>query len=38
MSKISITNEQKNALFEAAEKMLGFSYAPYSNFCVGAAQ
>ena len=37
MSKISITNEQKNALFEAAEKMLGFSYAPYSNFCVGAA-
>ena len=32
-----ITDETKSILFDAAEKMLRFSYAPYSNFCVGAA-
>jgi len=32
-----ITLNQKNELFDVAEKMLNFSYSPYSHFCVGAA-
>lgn len=32
-----ISNEQKNELFTIAKHMLNFSYAPYSNFKVGAA-
>ena len=34
---IQITLNQKNELFDVAEKMLNFSYSPYSHFCVGAA-
>ncbi len=32
-----ITNELKKELFQKAKSMLDFSYAPYSNFKVGAA-
>lgn len=32
-----ISNEQKKELFTIAKHMLNFSYAPYSNFKVGAA-
>ena len=32
-----ISDEQKKELFTIAKHMLNFSYAPYSNFKVGAA-